>query len=268
MGRNTKGTSENKMIRYCVLALPRTGSTWLHEGIASHLSSTYSDKNFINLGEFFTPSINLHKLEMHTKYYVDKDNLIQKIKQDDIVLENSEHVVSFINKRLDILLDGSEQQSMILKYMYSNYVDKRINDLENLTKIKNHNFIIVNINRDVFECTLSYLVSKQTNIWIKSTLWDNKKIDLITPASVIIPLDYFKLTYITYLKISEEKQKLAENLCCVTVDYKTLVQDCNINKVPFEENNNCQKLYDMDYNTIITNYDEILRLKAEIDKLV
>jgi hypothetical protein len=172
MGRNTKRTSEYKMIRYCVLSLPRTGSTWLLEGIASHLSSTYPDKNFINLGEFFTPSINLHKSEMYTKYYVDKDKLIKKIKQDDIVLENSEHVVSFINKRLDILLDGSEQQSMILKYMYSNYVDKRINDLENLTKIKNHNFTIVNINRDPFESTVSVLVSKKTNFWIRTTEWN------------------------------------------------------------------------------------------------
>ena len=255
------------MIRYCVLSLPRTGSTWLLEGIASHLSSTYPDKNFINLGEFFTPSINLHKSEMYTKYYVDKDKLIKKIKQDDIVLENSEHVVSFINKRLDILLDGSEQQSMILKYMYSNYVDKRINDLENLTKIKNHNFTIVNINRDIFESTVSYLVSKQTNIWIKSTLWNNKNIESVTNSSITIQPSYFKLVYNTFLQVSREKQKIADELKCVNLDYKSLVQDCITNKIPFEENNNCQKLYDIDYNTIITNYDEILRLKVEIDKL-
>jgi hypothetical protein len=253
------------MSRYCILSLPRTGSTWLLEGIASHLLSTYTDKNFINLGEFLTLSIN--ESDKYIKYYTDENKLIQQVKQLDKVPENSEYVLSFINKRLSILLDGTNQQSIILKYMYSNHVDHRINDLENLTKIKNHDFTIVNINRDPFESALSYLVSKQTNNWIKSTLWDNKNIESVTASSVTIPINYFKITYNIFLRVSKEKQKVTDDLNCVSVNYKSLVQDCIANQIPFEENNNCQKLYNIDYNSIVTNYDEILSLKSDNDNI-
>jgi hypothetical protein len=252
------------MNRYCVLSLPRTGSTWLLEGIGESIEAT--DNNFINLGEFFTPTIVANRnYEKHTKYFVDEKNIIKKVKTSEPVLENTEHIINFVNNRINILTTGNTEQSIVVKYMYANHVHNKINDLEILNKIQNHNFTVVNINRNPFTSAISYLIGRRTNVWIRSTNWDCQHIDAIAKTTITAPTMQFKVTYSSFLKLYQKKQQLANRLKCVTVNYESLVQDCLINNIPFNENNNCKKLYNVDYTTLITNYDELLNVKDEVD---
>lgn len=249
------------MNRYCVLSLPRTGSTWLLEGIAESIQPINIDNNFINLGEFFTHFI----YNKYIKYYVDASNVIRKVKQSDVVTENTAYITNLIENRLSILNLGNDKQSIVVKYMYANHVDNKINDLEILNKIQNHNFTVVNINRNPFTSAISYLIGRRTNVWIRSTNWDCQHIDSIAKTNITASTMQFKVTYSAFLKLHQEKQQLANRLKCVTVNYESLVQDCLINNIPFNENNNCKKLYDVDYTTLITNYDELLNVKDEVD---
>ena len=250
------------MNRYCVLALARTGSTWLLEGLSESIESSAVDNTFVNLGEFFTPTI-VHK--NYIKYFVDDENIIRKVKTSEPVSENTENLINFINNRLNILTTANKQQPMVVKYMYANHVNNKINDLENLISIKNHNFTIVNINRNPFASAISYLVGQRTNVWIRSTNWDCQHIDAIAKTTITAPKLQFTVLYSTFLRLNQKKQKIADILNCKSVNYETLVEDCIANDIPFNGNNNCKKLYNVDYTTLIANYDELLKLKSEVD---
>jgi len=248
------------MTRYCVLSIPRTGSTWLTEGIYGSLLSNNLNKNVINLGEFFTSPSALGGLSMRTKYVLDEGMIKRRLQPTT----NTEKLLEdFINERLSTLLDGDNTQPVILKYMYWSRLSEKINDLDNLTKIKNHNFTVVNINRDQFESTISFLVGKKTNFWIKSTLWNNKNIKPVTKSSITFSLEDFKSNYEIFLGVAKEKQKIADSLDCINVNYESLVEDCATKQIPFKEDNTCKKVYDIDYNEIITNYNELLEIKNE-----
>jgi hypothetical protein len=249
--------------RYCVLSIPRTGSTWLTEGIYGALCSTNS--NVMNLGEFFTLPSNLGSSAIRTKYNVDEQGLLKKQIQSTPCLENLEKALeTFIDGRLLTLLNADKNQSVVFKYMYWTRPDERINDLENLKKIKNHGFTIVNINRDPFESAISFLVGKKTNFWIKSTLWSNKNIKPMTKSSITLSSEDFKSTYETFLNMTEEKQKISDELNCVSVNYESLKDDCYSNQIPFKEENTCKKVYNIDYCDIITNYDDLVKIKEQM----
>jgi len=248
------------MSRYCVLSIPRTGSTWLTEGIYGSLLSNNLNKNVINLGEFFTSPSSLGGLSMRTNYFIDNGMIKRRLQPTP----NPEKLLEdFISERLSTLLDGDNTQPVILKYMYWSRLNEKINDLDNLTKIKNHNFTIVNINRDPFESTISFLVGKKTNFWIKSTLWSNKNIKPVTKSSITLSLEEVKSNYEIFSSMAKEKQSIADALNCTTVNYESLVEDCAANQIPFKEDNTCKKVYSIEYDEIITNYNELLEIKNE-----
>jgi hypothetical protein len=109
---------------------------------------------------------------------LDEEAMIRKQIQSIPWPENLGHSLeTLMENRLTTLLAGAKNQPVVLKYMYWTPRDsEKINDLENFTKIKNHNFTIININRDPFESTVSVLVSKKTNFWIRTTEWNTKNI--------------------------------------------------------------------------------------------
>ena len=41
--------------------------------------------------------------------------------------------------------------------------------------------------------------------------------------------------------------------------------DCYKNKIPFQSVSRSKKIYDVDYNTIVENYDELLDIKNKLD---
>ena len=98
-------------MRYCVLGIPRTGSTWLINGIGHCFSRL---KNYVNLHEFFTPFADSHH------YTIDDNKMIchQKEITDDIEIDD---VNEFNKSRMDFLLKGNIKQPLMVKYMYWPY---------------------------------------------------------------------------------------------------------------------------------------------------
>ena len=249
-------------MRYCVLSIPRTGSTWLNSGIGYCFSRL---KNYINLNEFFTPFMN------NNHYKINNDKMIylateitDKFEIDDIN--------EFNKFRMDILLNGNIKQPLILKYMYWPFEGVRYNDLENLKKLQNHNINIININRDTFESAISFYVAKYTGIAHKyvvnsGTTWYQTsagKSPNITKPIITIDNSDFEIIYMQFIAASIHKQQIADELNCTTVNYKSLRMDCFNKNIPFQPISHLQKLYDEDYSSIITNYDQLLEIKEKI----
>jgi hypothetical protein len=249
-------------MRYCVLSIPRTGSSWLLNGIAFNL---YNVKNFINLDEFFTPFVD----DKH--YEVNATGLICAFKEEKTIIEISKN--DFINSRLDILSRGSKNQSVIIKYMY--WPNQVTDDIEHLKKIKEYGFKIVNINRDPFDSTISLLVAIDTGVahhWnTNNEYWystiNGKQKNIIAP-NITLDTYKFEVLYTEFLLAYDTKQKMAEEIDCVTVNYQTLKSDCTSNMIPFNSTPGLLKLYDLPYSSMITNYDQLLTIKSKIDNSI
>ena len=255
-------------MRYCVLSIPRTGSTWLVNDIGHCFSRL---KNYIHLGEFFTPFVD-------DKHYKLDDNkmicLSKEITDKFEICDFNE----FNQSRMDILLKGNIKQPLVLKYMYwyRDSLDLKYNDLENLKKIQNHNIKIVNINRNVFESCISYCVANISGIYHKfefnMNTWYHTdsagRVPEITQPTIIVDNTDFEIIYMEFITAAIYKQKMADALNCMTVNYNILKKDCFNNKIPLRSISNSKKLYDEDYSSIITNYNQLLETKEKVEKMM
>ena len=123
------------MHRYCVFAIPRSGSNWLAASIGQVY---YTLPNYAYLGEFFT----FHKDE---DFKLDSKNNIREFINDNR-LDNPNFMEEFKQRRLKILLEGDINQPLVLKNMYWKYARTSHNYLKNLKKIQDHNIQILNLN--------------------------------------------------------------------------------------------------------------------------
>lgn len=252
------------MFRYCVLSIPRTGSTWLTNGIGH---TYHRFKNYINLHEFCTPFTRIN-----SRYKLDDNNIIKEFFETEPyeVLNPT----NFVNSRVDILLKGDINQPLVLKYMYMTRPLKETNDLDNLQRIKDHKIIIVNLVRDTFDSTISAAVAGLTGInhkWetAKGEYWStsNGEKTKINIPNIIVPALDFKAAYFQMKQANIEKQKMADLLGCTTINYNNLRFDCINNKIPFQNYTHSRKVYDVDYSEIIKNYDQLLEIKERVDNM-
>lgn len=253
------------MFRYCVLSIPRTGSTWLTNGIGY---TYHRFKNYINLHEFITPFT-----RVYSRYELDENNIITEF--TEVAPYEVSNPSNFVNSRLDILLKGDVNQPLVLKYMYMTRPLKETNDLDNLQRIQDHKIIIVNLIRDTFDSTISSAVAGLTGIhhkWEtdKGEFWSTTKgtIPKINIPNIIVPALDFKATYFQMKQADNEKQKMAELLGCIMVNYNNLRFDCINNKIPFQNFTHSRKVYDVDYREIIQNYDQLLEIKEQVDNMI
>jgi hypothetical protein len=256
------------MFRYCILSTPRTGSTWLADGIGYPYRLL---KNYIHLGEFFTPFV-----DEWVGYEITENNMIKKIWGH--LPFQIDGVKEFKDSRLKILLAGDIKQPIVLKYMYwPTIIDDHLDTIANLKKIQDHNIKIINLNRnDTFACVISQLTAQYTGLahrrrgLLNKDTWSTTSgfrdnIDTSTMTKIEINLTEFEIYYSTYLTAIKEKQQISDSLECITVNYESLLTDCINNKIPFQVVANHKKLYDVGYNDIIKNYDQLLDIKNKID---
>ena len=83
-----------------------------------------------------------------------------------------------------------------------------------------------------------------------------------------LDINDFEIIYIQFIEAAIYKQKMADILDCVTVNYDSLRMDCLKNKIPFQSISHLKKLYDEDYSSIITNYDKMLETKTKVEKMM
>jgi hypothetical protein len=255
-------------MRYCILSIPRTGSTWLQNGIGHCFSRL---KNYINLNEFFTPFVN------NNHYTLDDNKMIchQKEITDNVEIDD---VNKFNKFRMDFILNGNIKQPLIVKYMYWPYegsINSEYSVLDNLKKIQNHNIKIININRNVFESAISYCVAKTTGIVHKyesgTGSWyhtNNGRLDKIIQSPVEIDNKDFEFIYMGFIGAARYKQKMADELNCPNINYNTLRIDCFNNKIPFQYISHTKKLYNEDYSSIIANYSQLIETKEKVEKMM
>ena len=67
-----------------------------------------------------------------------------------------------------------------------------------------------------------------------------------------------------FIEAAIYKQQMADELNCTTINYNSLQVDCFNNKVPLQSISQFKKLYNEDYSSCITNYDQLLDIKEKL----
>jgi organic radical activating enzyme len=91
-----------------------------------------------------------------------------------------------------------------------------------------------------------------------STLVGNTHITEPEPNSIVLDVNTF-YNYMN-LTLSEDnvKDEILKNFKHVDVHYNTLIDDCNRNNIPIDQETTVQKLYVNEYKKLISNYGEIV----------
>jgi hypothetical protein len=182
----------------------------------------------------------------------------------------------WLDNRANLIRLGNPTQPFVLKYMlWHSYRSVNYNDFNNLKNMQDNNIVIINLDRDPFECAISREVSEITGIvhhWFNKqsqatefwTTSEGSKYKIDNPR-VHVNVDDFKTNYIEYLMTYNLKQQLAAELKCKTVRFNNLREDCLLSKIPFHPQSHSSKVYEEDYSDIITNYNDLLEIRHEVN---
>jgi hypothetical protein len=239
--------------RICIVCLPRSGSSWLEQMI--HNAHLHSSPKSVLLGEYFNYYA-FYKNKADAEFNIGDDNFLnwkwQTIKEDTSKSEVSED--KFYQDRLEMLKKINPNQNIVLRMMmgwdHYNY-EEYIQELINL------NFKIISLSRNIFDQLISQVVSMETNYHHSHSkfAYPNLKIKEIT-----INEKEFK-DYLTMFKTEDNLRKnLAIKFNSPIIRYCNLIEDCNSNNIPINQNVTMVKTYPLSYSNYIKNYNELKEL--------
>lgn len=244
------------MNRYCIIATPRTGSHYLEDLIFRKLPKSKENPS-IKLGEFF-----------HDEWvsYTDSDGNIRH----EILHINTPERFQY-TKEIRENIKNNKNQSYVLRifflpFLIKNNQIKLEEIIDFLIFLKRENFVFINLTRDIFEKTISLVVSEKTKKW--HTLEDSKNIDE-TKFPILISDWHFKDKYF-YLKQQEELTNevlTLLNFPIINVHYDSLIEDCIKNQILISDFSVYKKTYERPYSSLIVNYNHLCDLFACISRI-
>jgi hypothetical protein len=243
--------------RWCIIAGPRSGSTWLELIVLSHLQS--KKMNTQRLGEFLHPGV-----AKHEQFVLSSSNQILYGKKqwpsDQETFEG----------RMLMLLANDPTQSITMRLFPQNYYFESIDYIDVVNKLTTCNFRFISLYRNLFARAVSWAVMdhtsivhlfKENNSQYHTTHYGRK--EKITVESIQICPRNFTRILLLVVRDDISRRMINEAVSVVEIDYDKLEQDIQqlkINVLPTQ----IFPVHELPYNKLITNYDQ---LKDIYDKL-
>ena len=240
-------------MRYCIIAGPRSGSTWIEFILLGHLTTT--DKNATRLGEFLHPHV--AKFE---QFVLSPNNNIIRGKQEWST--DSETV----NGRLSMLLESDISQSLTMRLFPQEYSFDFINYNDIAEQLNLRNFKFISLYRNIFSRAISWATMEHTSIVHKlnergiryhSTYFGDipkKTVDPIT----ICPI---KFTRILLMAVRDDitRRTISESVGAVEINYDNLEDDIKQMGISMRPTH-IELTHDVPYDKLIINYDQLLEI--------
>ena len=230
-------------MRTCILCLPRTGSQYCENLIAS------LDDRFI-LSEYL-------ELWNKSEYVVDHNSMFW-IKTRIVDNEEKPITSSSINSeyldRLELLKKARASQKFTMRlFMFSDY------NLEDIVaKLGDMGFDFVNLRRDFYSMAMSYTLgynyaSQGSPIWLAdSQISSQVKVDINETKKRLDRI---------YTAVNDWEDNLTKlNIDCPTLNYNTLVDDITNLFGAVPKYTGIKTVHNNDYLTHIINKDEVLNM--------
>lgn len=247
--------------RWCIVSGPRTGSTWLERMIYQYWKNI--DDSTLNLDEILDSGVG-------TTFPLDLNlnGNLQKI-GTPIEFVSVQHLM---DRTIDLLQKGNKSQPLTMKVFtqWRHATDKQY--LAFLKELQKLNFRFINLNRILFDKSLSYYFMMEKGV-VHKFVEDNNIVYSTTQGtySNSINTDKVKIDFVLYegwYKMLEGDVILQNDLCSQLphnpVNYETMIEDCvweciphSISPVNIPNSNPAKvaKVYEKNYKEMIVDED-------------
>jgi hypothetical protein len=248
-------------MRYCIVAGPRSGSTWLEFILLEHLRSI--NMNPIRLGEFFQPIV-----AKHEQFVLSSDNTIMHGKKQ---WETDQET---FNGRLSMILNGNHNQSITMRLFPQDYFFDFIDYLEVAKTLKKCNFKFISLYRDIFSRAISWAVMDQTSIvhlfkvsdiQYHTTFQGKRKKANIEPF-IVCPKNFTRILLMA-VRDDISRRMINEIVNPVELNYDTISND--IKQLGFNIiDTNISPVHELPYSKLIINYDQLLDIYKKLKSTI
>ena len=248
------------MLRYCIVAGPRSGSTWLEGMVLRHVLS--KKLNPQRLGEFLHPGVAKHEQFI---LQPGSNRIIRGKKQ---WLSNQET----FEGRMSMLLEADPTQSLTMRLFPQDYLFDFIDFIDAAKKIESCNFKFISLHRNIFERALSWIVMDYTGI---VHLFKNKETDSeyhttfygVQEKSIIEPIQVCtkKFTRLLLMAVQDDigRRLISEVVEVVEVSYNNLKNDLQQIGISIYSTD-ILPVHELPYNKLITNYNQLLDIYQKL----
>jgi hypothetical protein len=243
--------------RWCIIARPRTGSTWLELMINKALPNN----NKKILGEYIDPLVASTEKRYLKHGYIETEKGIYTVEDKHRLYLD----------RKEILSISDTVQSLTMRiFPQSTHYDKSVYiDFIGLLKTRNFKFIF--LDRDLTDSVISFCAMLQTGViqrfgdkhCVKTpdgNILLTKIYDNIEPFNINV--DLFAESYSKF-KINDQmtREILSEsNIDYYTIRFNNLIDDCIQHGIPIGVTSNVYKTHTQSYDNLMLNLNEIHNL--------
>ena len=248
-------------MRYCIVAGPRSGSTWLEFILIEHLKSI--KMNPTRLGEFLQPVV-----ARNEQFILSNNNNIVYGKQQWVTDQET------FEGRLSMILTGNHSQSITMRLFPQNYFFNFVDYIDVAKKFTTCNFKFISLYRNIFARALSWAVMDQSsiihlfnvnNIQYHTTFQGNKEKTSVEPLYVC-PINFTRILLMA-VRDDISRRMINDAVSVVEIDYDNLEQDIQqleINVLPTQ----IFPVHDLPYESLITNYDQLMDIYHKLKNTI
>lgn len=240
-------------MRYCIIAGPRSGSTWIEFIVSGNLKHKKMKPE--RLGEFFHPGV-----AKNEQFVLSENNQIVPGKKEWTSDQE------LVNDRMSMLLTGDHTQSLTMRLFPQNYSFEFIDYVEVAKTLESCNFKFISLYRDIFARAVSWAAMDQTSIvhlikengsYYHTTFQGLKEKTGINPIT-ICPEKFTEL--LVRVQQDDIDRKLISNAVnAIELNYDTISND--IKQLGFVMyDTHIFPVHELPYSELITNYDQLLDL--------
>lgn len=250
-------------MRYCIIAGPRSGSTWLESIVFKNLEN--KNMNPARLGEFLQPEV-----AKNEQFVFSENNRIIPGKHEYEWTSDQD----VFNNRMSMMLASNRDQSLTMRLFPQNYFFEYIDYLETAKLLKTCNFKFISLHRDTFSRALSWAVMDQTKIVHLFKVQDIQYHTTFQGPKVKTNIEPFwvcprNFTRILLMAVRDDisRRMISNTVESVEINYSTISND--IEQLGFDIiDTTIFPVYELPYSTLITNYDQLLDIYTKFKSTI
>jgi hypothetical protein len=244
--------------RWCIIAGPRSGSTWFENMIHAKLYT--EDKNVGMLFECFHPLV----ASMMPIESVNNRLRISSTKKTEPI--TTEEKISFLDNTLNLILAADPAQPLTMRLFPQPWIFEDYQYYKIIETLKTANFNFVVLNRKIFDRAISRYYLDTTG---KAHRYKYDKKDIIAQWGNVsdfediqqntVDVNKFLELYRSCIREDDLVKQINQKFNFPVVEYETLISDCHRLDIPITEKVPMHRLYDTKYEDAIINFNELLQ---------
>ena len=238
--------------RLCIIAGPRSGSTWLELLLIEHLR--FIKKNPTSLGEFFHLDVAKKQQFILVNNYIKFGD--QQVTTHQEIYEN----------RLTMLSNNNQNQSLTMRLFPQNYIFDFIDYITLAKKIQDCNFKFISLYRNIFARAISWAsmdhssimhLFKENNFEFYTTTAGKQEKNTVEPFYICTK----KFTSFLLLSLQDDISRRIINdiVGAIEINYDSLVQDIQALGITILPTT-IHPVHELPYDKLIINYDQLLEI--------